>query len=121
MLQEPLVGLGQLICAVSEGRRTELDLTPGITGVDVHLAERGFNTDTVKLWECNPRRFLQPANVHASAALPCAAIEDKRDGVAEGLVAGLCGVTRSRHRVIHGRHQEVSVSKHLLELRPLPR
>lgn len=114
---ELLAGLRMPFCVVSNGPRSKMELTLGVTGLDAHLGGRIFSAYEVGTWKPQPGLFLHAAKALGVAPERCAVVEDTRLGIDAGLAAGMRVFGLSRDGVQREWPGSVTVIRHLLELR----
>lgn len=121
---QPIDGAAQLLaalqvpfCVVSNGPRSKMDLTLRVTGLDEHLGGRIFSAYEVGVWKPDPGLFLHAAEAMGVPPPRCAVVEDTLLGLQAGLDAGMQVFGLSRDDGHRAWPVEVTVVRHLLELR----
>lgn len=114
---ELLQGLRVPYCVVSNGPRSKMDLTLGVTGLDAHLHGRVFSAYEVGVWKPDPGLFLHAARALGAAPERCAVVEDTLVGIHAGLAAGMQVFGLSRDGGHRDWPEAVTVVRGLLELR----
>lgn len=76
-------------CVVSNGPRSKMEVTLGVTGLLEHFAGRIVSAYEVGAWKPDPELFLHAARILEVAPGRCAVVEDSGYGIAAGLAAGM--------------------------------
>ena len=76
-------------CVVSNGPRSKMEVTLGVTGLLEHFTGRIVSAYEVGAWKPDPELFLHAARTLGVAPERCAVVEDSGYGIAAGVAAGM--------------------------------